>query len=65
LISACQRLMPLGQTQASTLLWRLKPTMLDALTHSDQPFEDATLFTTLMEVGSMRHPLLTTRLFIS
>jgi urease accessory protein len=65
LISACQRLMPLGQTQASALLWRLKPTMLDALARSDQPIEDAALFTPLIEAGSMRHPLLTTRLFIS
>lgn len=65
LISACQRLMPLGQTQASALLWQLKPVMLDALRWSDQSIDDAALFAPVVEVGSMRHPLLTTRLFIS
>jgi len=28
LVSACQRLMPLGQSQASGILWHLKPTLI-------------------------------------
>jgi urease accessory protein len=30
LVSACQRLLPLGQTQAQQILWRLKPTIVAA-----------------------------------
>jgi urease accessory protein len=68
LISACQRMLPLGQSRASALLWQLKPTMLtvvqdsEAVAHQDHM---PTLFTPLCELGSMRHPDLTTRLFIS
>src|SRR5690349_19912496 len=31
LVSACQRLMPLGQTAASQLLWQLKPIMIEVI----------------------------------
>ena len=64
LVSACQRLMPLGQTAASQLLWALKPIFVAVL---DQVEAGAplTAFTPLVDVASQRHPTLTTRLFIS
>ena len=68
LVSASQRLLPLGQSQASQLIWQLKPTLLtvaerskEVAAHSDE----MSLCTPLVEVGSMRHPYLATRLFIS
>ncbi len=68
LVSACQRLMPLGQSQASRILWRLKPTLLSIAEQSKSVSMDSdaiTIFTSLLDVGSMRHPNLPTRLFIS
>ncbi|GLV53831.1 urease accessory protein UreF [Dictyobacter sp. S3.2.2.5] len=68
LISASQRLLPLGQNQASTIQWRLKSTLLEIAEWSreqaEQPAE-LQVFTPLVDVGSMRHPHLQTRLFIS
>jgi urease accessory protein len=68
LVSACQRLLPLGQNQATRMLWELKPVLAAMVTEiSDQEFDlnEATCFAPLLEVGSMRHPSLPTRLFIS
>ena len=68
LVSACQRLMPLGQSQASGLIWHLKPTLCTVAERSEQTanqIDDVTLYTPLVEMSSMRHPWLTTRLFIS
>lgn len=68
LVSACQRLMPLGQSQASWLIWHLKPTLGSIADYSEEliaNIEDMTVFTPLVDISSMRHPLLTTRLFIS
>lgn len=68
LVSACQRLLPLGQSQASLLLWRLKATIVEVVERSEklvQGDEELSLFALLPELGSMRHPTLTTRLFIS
>ncbi|GCE30957.1 urease accessory protein UreF [Dictyobacter alpinus] len=67
-ISACQRLLPLGQSQASGILWRLKPILIDVSQRSldtSEQLEELTVFTPLLDIGSMRHPLVTTRLFIS
>ena len=64
LVSACQRLMPLGQTAASQLLWMLKPIMIDVLNHYDN-MKHASAFTAMVDLASMRHPALNTRLFIS
>jgi urease accessory protein len=67
IVSACQRLMPLGQTAASQLLWELKPEIVGIAGHA-QYFEDVsylTSFTPLLDIASMRHPTLMTRLFIS
>ncbi len=63
LISACQRLMPLGQLAASRILWNLKPAITEAVFNSQQL--EASCFTPLPELGSMRHTFLETRLFIS
>lgn len=68
LVSACQRLMPLGQTRASWLVWQLKPVVLAVTERSKEMAADVdeiALCTPVVDVGSMRHPFLTTRLFIS
>lgn len=68
LVSCCQRLMPLGQSQAGQILWRLYPTLITLARHSEAavyPTDSAVLFTPLPDLGSMRHPRLTTRIFVS
>ncbi|MDQ2885281.1 MAG: hypothetical protein M3Y39_04255 [Chloroflexota bacterium] len=68
LVSACQRLLPLGQSQASGIVWRLKPTILATIDRSAAvPLnaDDIPVFTPLLDLASMRHPTLTTKLFIS
>ncbi|MDP8991248.1 MAG: hypothetical protein M3N41_14350, partial [Acidobacteriota bacterium] len=63
LISACQRLMPLGQVAASGIIWNLKPAIAAAVLASET--REVGCFTPLPEVASMRHGSLETRLFIS
>lgn len=68
LVSACQRLMPLGQTQASRILWQLKSAILEVASLSrgvELDCDNVPCFTPLLDLGSMRHSSLTTRLFIS
>jgi urease accessory protein len=66
LVSACQRLMPLGQQRAARLLWDIKPAILEAARLSKLADPDsAPSFTPLVEMASMRHVGLATRLFIS
>jgi urease accessory protein len=60
LVSACQRLMPLGQVAASKILWNLKPAIASA-----SLYEEASCFSPYLELASMRHRSLETRLFIS
>lgn len=60
LVYACQRLMPLGQSAAARILWNLKPMIIEA-SHS----EEISCFSPLLDIASMRHDLLETRLFIS
>jgi urease accessory protein len=60
LVSACQRLMPLGQAAASKILWNLKPAIATA-----SYTEEALCFSPFPELASMRHGSLETRLFIS
>jgi urease accessory protein len=60
LVSACQRLMPLGQVAASRIVWNLKPAIEQAAAA-----KEISCFTPLPEIASMRHTLLETRLFIS
>jgi len=63
MVSACQRLMPLGQVAANRLIWNLRPAILRAASDSERL--ETYCFTPLPELGSMRHTLLETRLFIS
>jgi urease accessory protein len=66
LVSACQRLLPLGQSAAATLLWQLKPAILEAVTVArETDIEQASLSQPLLDIASSRHPGLHTRLFIS
>jgi urease accessory protein len=60
LVSACQRLMPLGQVAAARVVWNLKPAIEQA-----SAAKEISCFMPLPEIASMRHPLLETRLFIS
>jgi urease accessory protein len=65
-ISTCQRLMPLGQTDAMKILWNLKPHVVQAARVSEGvALSDCSSFMPLLEWGAMEHPYLTTRLFIS
>ncbi len=63
LVSACQRLMPLGQVAASKLIWNLRPAIVEAVSNSERL--ECTCFAPLPELGSMRHGSMETRLFIS
>jgi urease accessory protein len=66
LVSACQRLMPLGQLRAARFLWDLKPAILETVqAGSLADPEAAPSFMPLVELASMRHVALATRLFIS
>lgn len=66
LVSACQRLLPLGQRQASRLLWDLKPAILASVDRAAcASLHAAACFTPAIEIASMRHPRLSTRLFVS
>lgn len=64
LVSACQRLLPLGQTHAHQILWNLKPNILAAVERAGEPAL-ASSFTPLLDVASSRHATLYTRLFMS
>jgi urease accessory protein len=60
LVFSCQRLMPLGQAAASAILWNLKPAIARASLS-----EEASCFSPYLELASMRHGSIGTRLFIS
>lgn len=64
LISACQRLMPIGQVAAGCLMWNLNPYITAAVRASENT-KEVDCFTPLAELASMRHASLETRLFIS
>jgi urease accessory protein len=66
LISACQRLMSLGQTEAMRILWNLKPTIVEVTADSKSlTLETVSCTMPLLDWGAMEHPALKTRLFIS
>jgi urease accessory protein len=66
LVSACQRLLPLGQTQAHQILWGLKPAILRASEAAcARPASQTSCFTMLVDLASARHATLYTRLFMS
>ena len=62
-ISAAQRLMSLGQMEAQKLSWRLKASLVSAATVTGA--NPPPCCAPLLEVGSMQHPWLSPRLFIS
>lgn len=66
LISACQRLLPLGQTHGQQILWNLKPAIVRAAERgaSTAP-QTSGCFTPLIDIASARHATLYTRLFMS
>jgi urease accessory protein len=65
-ISACQRLLPFGQSAAMRLLWNLKPQIAEAVEQAHTAtLEDLWNIQPALDIASMRHPQLTTRLFIS
>ena len=66
MVSAAQRLLPLGQTAASILLWELNAGIAGIVERSrGVALVDARCFTAMLDCASMRHPGLSTRLFIS
>jgi urease accessory protein len=65
-VSACQRLLPLGQSAATRLLWALKPQIAKTVDEAAAAsIEDLWNIQPMLEIASLRHPQLTTRLFIS
>ncbi|HUL32714.1 MAG TPA: urease accessory UreF family protein [Candidatus Eisenbacteria bacterium] len=66
LVSACQRLLPLGQSEAMRILWNLKPLMAEVAAQSHgRSLETASCTMPLLDWGAMEHPALGTRLFVS
>lgn len=65
-ISAAQRLIAIGQLDATRIAWDLKPNIVRSVEKSATlSMDDVFCFSHLPELASMRHPTLTTRLFIS
>jgi urease accessory protein len=66
LLSACQRLLPLGQTQGQQILWNLKPAIARTAERGAATApQTSSCFTPLLDVASARHATLYTRLFMS
>jgi urease accessory protein len=66
LVSACQRLLPIGQNEATRILWNLKPAIAEISAFSATcTLQSVTCFMPLLDWGAMEHPALRTRLFIS
>jgi urease accessory protein len=66
LVSACQRLLPLGQGEATRILWNLKPAIVEVCARSAHGNLDTVNCTMpLLDWGAMEHPALSTRLFVS
>ncbi len=63
LVSAGQRLLPLGQARAGALLWHLHGHVARAASSTDT--EAVSSFLPMLDSAAMRHPTLATRLFIS
>jgi len=66
LVSACQRLLPIGQNEATRVLWNLKMAIVETSELSaNYTLDTVNCFTPLLDWGAMEHPALPTRLFIS
>jgi urease accessory protein len=65
-VSACQRLLPIGQNEATRILWNLKPAIVEtAVLSATCSLDEVSCFMPLLDWGAMEHPALATRLFIS
>jgi urease accessory protein len=65
-LSGLVRLMPLGQESASLILWDLKGAIAETCNRSrDLDPRQAPCFQPALEIASMRHPRMETRLFVS
>jgi urease accessory protein len=67
LLAACQKLVPIGQSELVRLRWRLKQTLVEVVASSASVNWRTTppCCTPSLDVASMRHPGLAVRLFIS
>lgn len=69
MLSAVQRLLPIGQQTITSLLWNLQPALADAAQNRQRGQSDVygaqPAFTPLLEIAAMRHPRLPVRLFIT
>jgi urease accessory protein len=66
LVSVCQRLLPIGQSEATRILWNLKPSIVEAsILSANYTLDEVSCFMPLLDCGAMEHPALATRLFIS
>ena len=68
LLSAVQKLLPIGQSQVIALRWRLKSALVTAANRgrdADWRTTAVPSFGLLAEIAAMRHPQLPVRLFIS
>jgi len=66
IVSACQRLLPIGQNEATRILWNLKPAIAETSELSALfTLETVNCFTPMLDWGAMEHSALATRLFIS
>lgn len=66
MVSGCQRLLPLGQTEAARILWNLKP-LINKVAETSAAYNCDEVFSCmpLLDWGGMEHPALSTRLFVS
>ncbi len=65
MVSSCQRLLPLGQTAAAGIVWNLKGAIGRAADTALSLDEEVRCLSPMLELSSMRHGMLETRLFIS
>jgi urease accessory protein len=66
MVSGCQRLLPLGQTEAARILWNVKPLIVEIADRSlGCSTGEVCSFMPLLDWGAMEHPALSTRLFVS
>jgi urease accessory protein len=66
MVSACLRLLPIGQNEATRILWNLKPAIAETSELSAIfTIETVNCFTPLLDWGAMEHAALPTRLFVS
>lgn len=65
LISVCQRLLPLGQTEAMRLSWQLKDVLAHAVETAEAGEAPPYCSVPLLEISAMRHAHMNARMFIS